>query len=131
MLPKDLQTQKDKTQHVRQSQLDAHLQPVPIKYSDERFRAAIVEWLVDTDQVHGVYLYRRALANFYYKPISALERPSLKKVIEIAAQATNGVQMPSRKYVRTLIIDTFKDQMIKLRSQLLVCLCSTACVLIN
>ncbi|KAF8549590.1 hypothetical protein OG21DRAFT_1421056, partial [Imleria badia] len=55
-----------------------------------------------------------------HQPISALEHPSFKKVIEMAAQATNGVKIPRRKYTRMLIIDTFKERMLQLRAQLLV-----------
>jgi hypothetical protein len=49
MLPKDRKSQKEDV--PRQTQLDGHLQPPTPKYSDERFRAAAVEWLVNTDQV--------------------------------------------------------------------------------
>jgi hypothetical protein len=55
------------------------------------------------------------------QPISALEHPSFKKVIEVAVQATNGVKIPSRKYTQMLILDTFKKHMLKLRMTLLVC----------
>ncbi|KAF8119343.1 hypothetical protein EV363DRAFT_1199981, partial [Boletus edulis] len=102
MLPKDRKSQKEDV--PRQTQLDGHLQPPTPKYSDERFRAAAVEWLVNTDQ-----------------PISALEHPSFKKLVDVVAQATNGVKVPNRKYTRTLIIDTFKEHMLKLHTQLLVC----------
>ncbi|KAG8220554.1 hypothetical protein J3R82DRAFT_3287, partial [Butyriboletus roseoflavus] len=55
------------------------------------------------------------------QPISALEHPSFRKMINIAALAmTNGVKIPSRKYTHTLIIDMFREHMIKLQSQLLV-----------
>ena len=56
-----------------------------------------------------------------HQPISALEHPSFKKVIEVAAQATNGMKIPSCKYMRTLIIDTFKEHMLTLCMTLLVC----------
>lgn len=41
-------------------------------------------------------------------------------MIDIAALATNGVKTLNRKYTRTVIIDMFKEHMVKLRSQLLV-----------
>ena len=60
MLPKDRKMQK---QSAQQSQLDGHLQPLPPKpekstYSDERFCAATVQWLVDTDQVNPLATIR-------------------------------------------------------------------------
>lgn len=51
MLPNDRKSQKEDSLAMRQTQLDGHLQPNPPKYSDERFRAVLVEWLVTTDQV--------------------------------------------------------------------------------
>lgn len=55
MLPKDRQTQKEKK---GQQQLDGHLQPIvkEVKappYTDDRFRAAAIQWLVNTDQVRA------------------------------------------------------------------------------
>ncbi|KAF8546323.1 hypothetical protein OG21DRAFT_1427306 [Imleria badia] len=81
MLLNDQKSQKEDLQPARQTQLDGHLRPSTLKYSDKCFCAAVVEWLMNTDQ-----------------PISALKHPSFKKVIEVAAQATNGIKIPSRKY---------------------------------
>ncbi|KAF8550337.1 hypothetical protein OG21DRAFT_1487829 [Imleria badia] len=92
MLLNDQKSQKEDLQPARQTQLDGHLQPSTPKYSNKRFHAA---------------------------PISALKHPSFKKVIEVAVQATNGVKIPSCKYTQTLIIDTFKENMLKLCLQLL------------
>ena len=60
MLPKD---QKMRKQSAQQSQLDGHLQSLPLKpekstYSDEWFRAATVQWLVNTDQVNPLATIR-------------------------------------------------------------------------
>lgn len=43
--------------------------------------------------------------------------------MNIAAQATNSVKLPSHKVIRQLVIDTFKEHMGKLRANLLVSDC--------
>jgi hypothetical protein len=54
------------------------------------------------------------------QPIAALEHPSFKKMINVVALATNGIKTLGHKYTRILIINTFKEHMVKLRPQLLV-----------
>ena len=44
-------------------------------------------------------------------------------MMNIAAQATNGVKLPSRKVMCQLVINTFKEHMGKLRANLLVSDC--------
>ena len=56
MLPKDAKNRRDEVTAESQSRIDPHLKEKPVKervipYSDDRFRAAAVEWLVSTDQV--------------------------------------------------------------------------------
>ncbi|KAJ7867927.1 hypothetical protein B0H14DRAFT_2246927, partial [Mycena olivaceomarginata] len=87
-----------------QQSLDSHLrkktdQPAP--YTDDLFREAAVEWLIDTDQ-----------------PIDALTNPKFKVMIDIAVRATEGVNLPTRAQTRQQIIKTFKNQMNKLKIRL-------------
>jgi hypothetical protein len=42
------------------------------------------------------------------QPIQALEHPSFKKMIQIAACVTNGVKIPDHKVTRKYIINLFK-----------------------
>ncbi|KAF9231051.1 hypothetical protein BU15DRAFT_49006 [Melanogaster broomeanus] len=106
MLPKDAKQRKEGASSHNQPRLDSHLQPKErvIPYSDKMFRDAAIQWLIDTDQ-----------------PIAALEHPSFKNMIDVAARATNGVKIPNRKATRQAIIDSFKQQMTNLRARLSVC----------
>ncbi|KAI0757827.1 hypothetical protein C8Q80DRAFT_1090595 [Daedaleopsis nitida] len=112
MLPKDSAARRraQASKSAEQTRLDPHLreQPKPpeqlVKYSDELFRDAAVEWLIATDQ-----------------PLQALEHPSFKKMIHIAARSTEGVRIPNRKQTRAAIIDLFKKNLLKLRERLNVC----------
>lgn len=52
------------------------------------------------------------------QPLSVFEHPDFKSMMDVAAQATNGVKLPGRKLTRQSVIDMFKVQMIKLRTQL-------------
>lgn len=61
-------------------------------------------------------MFALILCNFS-QPIQAFEHPTFKKMIEVAARATNGVQIPSRKQTRAQIIRTFKDQMKALKER--------------
>ncbi|KAF8572554.1 hypothetical protein K439DRAFT_1230540, partial [Ramaria rubella] len=63
-----------------QSALTDHFGPAPlaeivILYSDEWFKQAAMEWLIATDQL-----------------IQALEHPKFVEMIDVAAQAKNGVK---------------------------------------
>ena len=42
-------------------------------------------------------------------------------MVDIAARATNGVQLPGRRQTRRAIIDLFKQNLTNLRKRLLVC----------
>ncbi|KAI1792038.1 hypothetical protein LXA43DRAFT_888178, partial [Ganoderma leucocontextum] len=106
MLPKDSKARRDDQAANNQSRIDPHLKQRPaqervVKYSDELFRTAAVEWLIATDQ-----------------PIQALEHPAFKNMIDIAARATEGVTIPNRKQTRKAIIDLFKANLTKLRERL-------------
>jgi hypothetical protein len=63
-------------------------------------------------------LFLRNNANPMLQPIQALEHRTFKKMIDIAARATNGVTVPSRKVTRQEIIDMFKTQMTNLKERL-------------
>ncbi|KAG1822260.1 hypothetical protein EV424DRAFT_1274081, partial [Suillus variegatus] len=47
-----------------------------VPYVDSLFKQAAIEWLIATDQ-----------------PIQAFEHPKFKEMIDVAAQATNGVKI--------------------------------------
>ncbi|KAJ7670970.1 hypothetical protein B0H17DRAFT_900186, partial [Mycena rosella] len=67
----------DEAHKLHQQKLDSHLRERPesiVPYSNTIFRDAALAWLIATDQ-----------------PIGALEHPKSREMINIAAQATNGV----------------------------------------
>ncbi|KAF9553129.1 hypothetical protein CPC08DRAFT_646011, partial [Agrocybe pediades] len=70
-------------------------------YSDALFREAAIQWLVETNQ-----------------PIACVEHPSFKKMIDVAARATKGVNIPTRKKTHDAIIQEFKEQMNALSERL-------------
>ncbi|KAJ6521995.1 hypothetical protein B0H19DRAFT_859120, partial [Mycena capillaripes] len=73
----------------------------PAPYTDELFTEAALEWLIATDQ-----------------PIEALTNPYFKNMIDIAARATEGVNLPNRAQTRDQIKQLFYDQMNKLKIRL-------------
>lgn len=95
-------------------------------YSDELFKEAAIQWLIETDQVCKIsrFQFLFLLLCFligspsYPQPIQALEHPSYQNMIKIAARAVNGVRIPSRKVTRKYIISLFKKQMSALRARL-------------
>ncbi|KAI0686300.1 hypothetical protein C8T65DRAFT_525276, partial [Cerioporus squamosus] len=107
MLPKDTKQRREaEVATVAQSTLDTHLREKPapervVKYTDDLFQEAAIEWLVSTDQ-----------------PIQALEHPAFKNMIDIAARATEGVKIPNCKTTRREIINMFKCNLTKLRDRL-------------
>ncbi|KAJ7804259.1 hypothetical protein B0H14DRAFT_2383867, partial [Mycena olivaceomarginata] len=89
---------------LHQQTLEPHLREKPervIPYSDELWREAALEWLIATDQ-----------------PVSALNHPKFKTMIDIAARATNGVIIPGMRSTREEIMKLFHEQMDKLRTRL-------------
>ncbi|KAI0373339.1 hypothetical protein BV20DRAFT_937980, partial [Pilatotrama ljubarskyi] len=111
MLPKDTRARREERRKNEQSTLDFHVKPKAprppvVKYSDELFRQAAIEWLIATDQ-----------------PVQALEHPKFQEMIDIAARATEGVKLPNRKQTRSAIIKMFKDNLTKLRERLNVSRC--------
>ncbi|OBZ65234.1 putative AC transposase [Grifola frondosa] len=107
-LPGDILKCKDalKAECERQQCIDGHLKKLSpkdriIAYSEQVFREAAIEWLIATDQ-----------------PISALEHPKFKAMIDMAARATDGVKIPTHKAARKEIIRMFNAQMAGLRRRL-------------
>ncbi|KAJ7624110.1 hypothetical protein DFH06DRAFT_1446385, partial [Mycena polygramma] len=89
---------------LHQQSLDSHLRKKPdrvARYSDELMRDAALQWLIATDQ-----------------PIDALTNPEFKKMIDIAARATEGVTLPNRAQTREGIINLFHEQMNQLKIRL-------------
>ncbi|KAH9015806.1 hypothetical protein EDB85DRAFT_1875506, partial [Lactarius pseudohatsudake] len=91
---------------ARQQSLDPHLTTEAprervVPYSDDLFRDAATWWLVETHQ-----------------PIQALEHPSFKEMISVAARATRGVVIPTAKATRAYIIKLFKKNLIYLRERI-------------
>ncbi|KAJ3011030.1 hypothetical protein NUW54_g2304 [Trametes sanguinea] len=106
MLPKDTKARRERASEPTQGRLDEHLVEKPVRertvrYTDDVFRQAALEWLVATDQ-----------------PLQALEHPSFRNMVQIAAQATEGVKIPNRKQTRQAIVDLFKKNMTALRKRL-------------
>ncbi|KAJ3897414.1 hypothetical protein F5879DRAFT_813971, partial [Lentinula edodes] len=103
MLPVDVAARKKA--EAAQTTINDHAVPLQPRawvepYSDELFEQAAIEWLVETDQ-----------------PIAALEHPKFRNMIAVAARATAGVKIPSRKATRHSIIKLFKRNLYELRSR--------------
>ncbi len=120
----DTRKKAEEAAKVSQATLDAHLKERStkernIKYSEGVFRKAVVEWLICTDQVcivcHGAYTYSYVL---FSQPISAVEHPKFRQMIEIAAASTKGASIPSRKAARAEIMRMFNTEMDGLRKKL-------------
>ena len=94
MLLKDCKEHKGKASgSQKQSQLDSHLWPMPLKeivmpYSDDLFCNAAIEWLINTDQVHFINLDRSCYMTVL-QPIFALEHPSFQKMVNICSLMHN------------------------------------------
>ncbi|KAJ7931812.1 hypothetical protein B0H13DRAFT_1593791, partial [Mycena leptocephala] len=89
---------------LKQQTIDPHLREKPARpapYTDELLLDAAIKWLIATDQ-----------------PIDALTHPKFKEMIDIAARATQGVNLPNRDQTREAIIKLFHDQMTQLKIRL-------------
>ncbi|KAG2343225.1 hypothetical protein BDR05DRAFT_884694, partial [Suillus weaverae] len=113
MLPQDVKECKKAAtvMNVQQTSLNRHLQEIPpnkvvIPYTNTLFCEAVIEWLISTSQ-----------------PIQAVDHPSFKNMINIAAHAMNGMVLPNYNAMRHNIMDLFKAQMTKLKDQLNVSFC--------
>ncbi|KAF8800351.1 hypothetical protein BYT27DRAFT_7038647, partial [Phlegmacium glaucopus] len=82
MLPRDSKARRDaEREHLSQTLVEDHYtvqkpEDKPVPYSNELFKEAAIQWLVETDQ-----------------PIQAFEHPTYQKMIQIAARATKQVQI--------------------------------------
>ncbi|KAF9031027.1 hypothetical protein BJ165DRAFT_1339297 [Panaeolus papilionaceus] len=111
MLPDDVTARRealaDASLKLQQSHVTSHFNPAPEKepapevYSDELFKEVAIQWLIETNQ-----------------PIQAFDHPTFKRMINLAARATKGVQLPSRKQTRAEILRMFKEQMTALSERL-------------
>ncbi|THH18798.1 hypothetical protein EUX98_g8896 [Antrodiella citrinella] len=110
MLPKHTKLAKEvakaiENDRLQQTTLDGNLRPLPErehiqKYTDRAFREAAIAWLIETDQ-----------------PLSALDHPKFKAMIELAARSTDGVTIPTRQAAREEILRIFHREMGNLRTQ--------------
>ncbi|KIL57453.1 hypothetical protein M378DRAFT_63818, partial [Amanita muscaria Koide BX008] len=84
MIPEDAKAWRKAIANTKeQTQVDDHfhhinLEDKPIPYSDETFKEAAIQWLVETDQ-----------------PLAVFEHPSFQRMIHIASRvsATRSVQI--------------------------------------
>jgi trans-aconitate methyltransferase len=131
MLPEDTKSRKAQiNEKLQQTQVNDHFakaQPEnkPEPYSDELFKEAALQWLVETDQVCIALPFFADVQSDssytnYLQPIRAFEHPSFKTMIAIASRAARGVAIPNRKQTRAQIIALFKKQMKALRKRLTV-----------
>jgi hypothetical protein len=54
------------------------------------------------------------------QPIQAFDHPSFKNMIDVAARATKGVNIPGRKVTRKHVIELFKKNLHNLRLKIMV-----------
>ncbi|KAG6871942.1 hypothetical protein C0992_010055, partial [Termitomyces sp. T32_za158] len=95
MLPQDTKARCQEASNARsmeQTTVDSHFQKLEaggqkILYSNEFFREAAIQWLVETDQ-----------------PLQAFEHPSFVNMINIASKATRDISLPNRKQTRESIM---------------------------
>ncbi|KAF9463153.1 hypothetical protein BDZ94DRAFT_1218637 [Collybia nuda] len=109
MLLDDARDQKLKAamkSKTKQTHINLHFQSLepgekPKQYSDDLFKEAAIQWLIETDQ-----------------PVQAFEHPAFKDMIKVAVLATQGVKIPDCRQTWEAIVQEFKNQMKKLKEQL-------------
>jgi trans-aconitate methyltransferase len=128
MLPEDTKKRRAVMveETLRQSQVNEHFEKAkpedkPKVYTDEIFNEAAIQWLIETDQV-SIVTVSCLHTNHASQPIQAFEHPAFKNMIDIAARATRGVKLLSRKQMRREIMRMFKEQMTGLKERLNVCI---------
>ncbi|KAF9034073.1 hypothetical protein BJ165DRAFT_1356689, partial [Panaeolus papilionaceus] len=104
MLPEDAKKRREEAADallkVQQTEVTSHFDTAPEKpvppapYTDELFKSVAIQWLVETNQ-----------------PIQAFNHPSFQWMIAVAARATQGVNLPSRKQTRAEIMRMFREHM--------------------
>ncbi|THG97764.1 hypothetical protein EW026_g4311 [Hermanssonia centrifuga] len=108
MIPADVKSRREAIakEKAKQCLLDDHLKEMPKKerivaYSHQLFRSIAIEWLIATGQ-----------------PLLALEHPTFKKMIDIAARAQDGVEIPLCKVAHEELLDMFRQRMSNLKATL-------------
>ncbi|KAJ6538627.1 hypothetical protein B0H10DRAFT_1856843, partial [Mycena sp. CBHHK59/15] len=92
-----------RTNSRRNSSSSKPLKPAqPAPYTDELLLDAAIKWLIATDQVSHI----------------PLMHPKFKEMIDIAARATQGINLPNHDQTHEAIIKLFHDQMTKLKIRL-------------
>ena len=128
-LPKVVKSRKDAKAAEdcsKQSSLDPHLEErckeTFVPYSDSLFREAAIEWLIATDQVFFLNFLNIlfSISDFKMQPLQAFDHPSFHKMIDVAARATKGINIPNRKASRKHIIALFKKNLDNLHLKLTV-----------
>jgi hypothetical protein len=100
MLPEDAKARRKEALEklIEQTQVNDHFHPMmpddkPTPYSDEAFKEAAIQWLIETDQVRLNFLLVAFSHGFLGQPIAAFEHPSFQKMINIASRANHGVKI--------------------------------------
>lgn len=125
MIPEDAKMRRQEAiaNAKEQTQADDHFRQVkpeekPMPYSDELFKEAVIQWLIETDQVYYVCLLWAIPLIGMLQPIAAFKYPSFQHMVHVASRATRGVQIPNWKQTRDKILSIFKTQMNKLKERL-------------
>ncbi|KAJ6569903.1 hypothetical protein B0H10DRAFT_2354970, partial [Mycena sp. CBHHK59/15] len=95
---------------LKQQTIGPHLREKPAQpapYTDELLLDAAIKWLIATDQVSHIVLI-----------LLPLMHPKFKEMIDIAARATQGINLPNHDQTHEAIIKLFHDQMTKLKIRL-------------
>ncbi|KAM5545613.1 hypothetical protein V8D89_000651 [Ganoderma adspersum] len=103
-LPNDIKLHKENIEKKgRQTTLDPHIKEKEwvVPYSDELFNEVARHWLIAMDQ-----------------PLQALQHPSFKEMIHIAARATNGVKIDNLRNTREGILREFRQNVTALSKRL-------------
>ncbi|KAJ6573325.1 hypothetical protein B0H10DRAFT_1838579, partial [Mycena sp. CBHHK59/15] len=103
-------TDELKKKLLKQQTIGPHLREKPAQpapYTDELLLDAAIKWLIATDQVSHIVLI-----------LLPLMHPKFKEMIDIAARATQGINLPNHDQTHEAIIKLFHDQMTKLKIRL-------------
>lgn len=127
MLPDDSKARRKQAldENLRQTNVNDHFKPAPKEeklepYSDELFKQTAIEWLIVTNQVKNLIHINdiTLISSSVTQPIQAFDHEAFQKMINTAARATRGINLPSRKQTRNEIIRMFKEQMKALKERL-------------
>lgn len=124
MLPEDTKARRAATLEaiLHQTQVDGHFKVAtpedkPEPYSDQLFKDAAIQWLIETDQVSSSISFSLSFL-INSQPLRSFEHQAFKNMIAIAARATKGVKIPPRTAMCDHIIKKFKEQMQALSERL-------------